>query len=213
MPEIGLSPRIYNANYFCTLAFYLFSLHPLYFCFMSTDIGAHKYRLFGPFVLNIEIVLSGLYCTLCFCSSCHVMIGECIKTPVLFSFNLCCLYITCDVIYVNHGNTITFIVIVIIMCPISWWRHQMETFPRYWSFVRGIHRSPLNSPDRGPVTRSFDIFFDLRLNKWLSKPSRRWWFETPSRSVWRHCNVIDLLSGRKICTYIFWAMLWAHALI
>ena len=23
----------------------------------------------------------------------------------------------------------------------SWWRHQMETFPRNWPFVRGIHRS------------------------------------------------------------------------
>ena len=30
--------------------------------------------------------------------------------------------------------------------------------------------------------------FDLGLNKWLSKQSRRWWFETPSRSLWRHCN-------------------------
>ena len=28
----------------------------------------------------------------------------------------------------------------------SWWRHQMETSPRYWSFVRGIHRSSVNSP-------------------------------------------------------------------
>ena len=24
--------------------------------------------------------------------------------------------------------------------PKTWWRHQMGTFPRYWSFVRGIHR-------------------------------------------------------------------------
>ena len=31
----------------------------------------------------------------------------------------------------------------------SWWRHQMETFPRYWPFVRGIHRSPVNSPHKG----------------------------------------------------------------
>ena len=30
-----------------------------------------------------------------------------------------------------------------------WWRHQMETFPRYWPFVRGIHRSPVNSPHKG----------------------------------------------------------------
>ena len=32
---------------------------------------------------------------------------------------------------------------------IIWWRHQMETFPRYWPFVRGIHRSPVNSPNKG----------------------------------------------------------------
>ena len=31
----------------------------------------------------------------------------------------------------------------------SWWCHQMETFPRYWPFVRGIHRSPVNSPHKG----------------------------------------------------------------
>ena len=39
-----------------------------------------------------------------------------------------------------------------------------------------------------PVTRSVDVFFDLRLNKRLSKQSSLW-FETPSRSLWRHCNV------------------------
>ena len=32
---------------------------------------------------------------------------------------------------------------------ISWWRHQMGTFSRYWPFVRGIHRSPVNSPHKG----------------------------------------------------------------
>ena len=39
-----------------------------------------------------------------------------------------------------------------------------------------------------PVTRSFDVFFDLRLNTRLSKQSWSWWFETPSRPLWRHCN-------------------------
>ena len=53
-----------------------------------------------------------------------------------------------------------------------------------------------NSPVTGefqshrPVTRSFDVFFDLRLNKRLSKQTRRLWFETPSLSLWRHCNVV-----------------------
>ena len=65
------------------------------------------------------------------------------------------------------------------------WNH----FPRYWSFMRGIHRS-LWIPTRRPVTRSFDVFFDLGLNKWLSKQSWGWWFEMPSRPLWRHRNVL-----------------------
>ena len=44
-------------------------------------------------------------------------------------------------------------------------------------------------PAQGPVTRSFDIFFDLRLNKRLSKQSWGWWFETLSCSLWRRRNV------------------------
>ena len=45
-------------------------------------------------------------------------------------------------------------------------------------------------PAQRPVTRSFDIFFDLRLNKRLSKQPRGWWFETPPWSLWRQCNDI-----------------------
>ena len=44
-------------------------------------------------------------------------------------------------------------------------------------------------PSQRPVTRSFDVFFDLRLNKRLSKQSWGCWFEKPSRILWRHCNV------------------------
>ena len=62
----------------------------------------------------------------------------------------------------------------------------METFQRYLPFVRGIHRSPVNSPHKGQWR---DVFIDLSLNKRSSNKSRGWWFETPSRSLWRHCNV------------------------
>ena len=44
-------------------------------------------------------------------------------------------------------------------------------------------------PSQRPVTRSFDVFFDLRLVKCSSKQWRRWWFVTPSRPLWRHRNV------------------------
>ena len=44
-------------------------------------------------------------------------------------------------------------------------------------------------PAQRPVTGGFDVFFDLRMNKWLSRQWRGWWFDTPSRSLWRYCNV------------------------
>ena len=44
-------------------------------------------------------------------------------------------------------------------------------------------------PSQRPVTQSFDVFFDICLNKRLSKQSWDWWFEMPSRSLWSHCNV------------------------
>ena len=78
-----------------------------------------------------------------------------------------------------------------ILCPLRinishlpWWRHQMETYSALWAIYAG------NSPTTAqrPVTRSFVVFFDLRLIKWLSKHSRCWWFEMPSHPLWSRCN-------------------------
>ena len=52
----------------------------------------------------------------------------------------------------------------------SWWRHQMETFPALLAICAG--NSPVTGefPAQRPVTRSFDIFLDLHLNKRLFAP-------------------------------------------
>ena len=55
----------------------------------------------------------------------------------------------------------------------------------------GEFTGPGEFPAQRPVTRSFDVFFDLRLNKRLSKQPWGWWFETPSWSLWRQCNAKD----------------------
>ena len=62
------------------------------------------------------------------------------------------------------------------------WKYQ----PRYWPFVRGIHRSPVDCPHKCQWRDGLVFFFIL--NKRWSKQSRRRWFETPLRSLWRHCN-------------------------
>ena len=69
-----------------------------------------------------------------------------------------------------------------------WWRHQMETFSALLALCAGNSPVPGEFPSQRPVTRSFDVFFDLRLNKHLSKQSRGWSFETPSCSLWCHRN-------------------------
>ena len=75
----------------------------------------------------------------------------------------------------------------------QWWlstscRHQMETFSALLALCEGNPSVTGGFPSLRTVTRRFDVFFDLRLNEWLSKQSRRRWFETPSHSSWRHCN-------------------------
>ena len=64
----------------------------------------------------------------------------------------------------------------------------METFSALLAICAG--NSPVTSevPAQRPVTRNFDVFFDLRPNKLLSKQSWGWWFQTPSRPLWRHRN-------------------------
>ena len=72
----------------------------------------------------------------------------------------------------------------------SWWRQQMKTSSALLVLYEGKPPFTGGFPSQRPVTRSFDVFLDRRLNKRLSKQSRRWWFETPSRQLWRHRNAI-----------------------
>ena len=74
---------------------------------------------------------------------------------------------------------------------LAWWRHLVEIFSALLAICAG------NSPVTGeflaqsPMTRSFGVFFDLHLNKRLSKQSWGWWFQTPLRPLWSHCNMIE----------------------
>ena len=61
------------------------------------------------------------------------------------------------------------------------YRHQMETFSALLALCEGNPPVTGGFPPQRPVTRSFDVFFDL--NKRLSKQSRCRWFETQSPSL------------------------------
>ena len=75
---------------------------------------------------------------------------------------------------------------------VTWWCHQMETFFALLAICTG--NSPITGefPAQRPGARSFDVFFDLHLNKLFSKQWWGWWFETPSCPLWRHHNELFL---------------------
>ena len=76
---------------------------------------------------------------------------------------------------------------------ISCWRHQIETFSALLAICTGNLPVTVEFPAHRPVTRSFDVFFDLHLNKQLSKQWWGWWFETSSRPLWRHCSDMKII--------------------
>ena len=80
----------------------------------------------------------------------------------------------------------------------------METFSVVLAIFAGNSPVPDEFPTQRPVTRSFDVCLDLRLNKRLSKQSLRWWFETLSRPLWRHCNVCNTVANgiKKNCAWL-----------
>ena len=70
----------------------------------------------------------------------------------------------------------------------TWWCHQMETFSALLAICVGNSPVPGEFPTQRPVTRSFDVYFDLCPNKRLSKQSWGWWLETPAWPLWRHSD-------------------------
>ena len=97
----------------------------------------------------------------------------------------------------------------------TWWRHQMEAFSALLALCAGNSPVPGEFPAQRPVTRSFDAFFYLRLNKRLSKQSWGWWFETLLRPLWRHRNgliiLVELPTSQSVITLgIVWLNIWIY---
>ena len=64
----------------------------------------------------------------------------------------------------------------------------METFSALQAICAGNSPASGEFPAQRLVTGSFDIFFDLCLNKWLRKQSLGWCLKMPSHPLWHHCN-------------------------
>ena len=91
---------------------------------------------------------------------------------------------------------------------VSWWRHQMETFSRYWPFVRGIHRSLVNSPHKGQWRGALMFsFICVWINGWVNNR------EAGNLRCYRaHYDVIVMLLRPGLLVPLSWTLIfnWIH---
>ena len=88
---------------------------------------------------------------------------------------------------------------------------SMETFSALLAICAGNSPVPGEFPTQRPVTRGFDVFFDLSPNKRLSKQSWGWWLEMLSRPLWRNCNAHRQGTTVHTLSYVD-VNTWAHLL-
>ena len=77
----------------------------------------------------------------------------------------------------------------------------METYSALLAICTANSPVPGEFPSQRPVTRHFDVFFDLRLNKRLGKQSWGWWFETLSHPLWHQCNWLTQTTMNRYVGY------------
>ena len=118
---------------------------------------------------------------------------------LIFFVTICiplCVVVTMFKVFTNYETYLSLVkflkkdnnVLKMWLVAITWRRHQMEIFSALLAICAGNSPVPGEFPTQRPVTWSFDVFFDLSLNKRLSKQWWGWWFETPSCPLWCHHN-------------------------
>ena len=76
---------------------------------------------------------------------------------------------------------------------------KWKCFPRYCPFVRGIHQWSVDSPHKGEWCGALMFPTICAWTNGWANISKHRWFYTPSRSLWLHCNEIDI--NLMVATY------------
>ena len=99
-----------------------------------------------------------------------------------------------SIVTTSNSNAISFSMdkLCCLFVAAVWWCHQMETFSALLAICAENSPVPGEFPTQRPMMRSFDVFFDRRPNKGLSKQWQGWWFEMQSSPLWRHSNAVPI---------------------
>ena len=131
------------------------------------------------------------YAVLCGCVYSPLPLSQCMFSPFLLK---------APVVFISYVIGISPLIIVKHR-PINYQQIQPWERGRFPKHDDVIEWKQVNSPHKSRVTRSIDVFSDLRLNKRLNKQWWGWWFETPSRLFWCHVKRIILFSRQTLLSF------------
>ena len=87
------------------------------------------------------------------------------------------------------------------------WRH----FPRYWSFVREIHRSPVNSPHKGQWREALNFLWSVTEQTIEQTMDMVWYYDMIWCDVMRHDKIYDIMWYDTIYDIIWYDVIWFTA--
>ena len=81
--------------------------------------------------------------------------------------------------------------------------------PRHWSFVRGVHRWPVDSPHKGPVTRKM---FLVMVSSWsvneMERCERAKDYPLSASLACESVDLVHFMIGRLLCWLISYEACW-----
>ena len=100
----------------------------------------------------------------------------------------------------------------------AWWRHQMETFSASLAFVRGIHRSPVNSPHKGQWRGALVLFLICAwINGWVNdgeaQDLRRHRAHYDGTVIGNMVNLVWASMYLLKCNHLLLKHIWTHGKI
>ena len=146
--------------------------------------GTHISQLFNQLLIQAQIKETSKLCVTGLCEGNSPVTGELPTQRVSNMENPFHYFITRTVNFCRnlpYGNTITW----------SWWRHELQMLSTLLPLSRGIHWSPMDSPQIEPVMHSFDHFYVFILNKLLKKEFLVIW------DAWCLCDINVIMIERS----------------
>ena len=101
---------------------------------------------------------------------------------------------------IKYNLHLTWIPTYLSQIDVAWWRNQMEIFSALLALCAGNSLVTGEFPSQRPVTRSFDVSFDLRwINGWINNREAG---DLKRHHVHYYVTIMGLMGDKRSCLFM-----------